>query len=346
MRARRVYWLAQLIGWMAYGSLLLFAIISSKPDKVTPQLFISISGLVFFGILVTHIQRWLMLRLGWLNIKLIRLIPRLLFISILSAVLINSCLYLLDYIAETSTRAHELFNLAQFMISTMSLGILVLFWNAIYFTFHLFQKSRNQEISNIELTSSNRESELKNLRSQLNPHFLFNSLNSIRALVDLDPAKAKISITTLSNLLRQSLVLGKENIVSIEQELDISKSYLDLEKIRFEERLDVVWEIDDRLLLNKIPPFSIQMMVENAVKHGISSLKEGGEVIIKIARTEEGFCIQVSNSGELGGSNSNGVGVQNIKKRLQLQYGESATFVLKQEAKMVIAQLNFKNEGI
>ncbi len=350
MRARGVYWIAQLIGWMAYGSLLLFAIISREPEKIDGTLFINILGLISFGILITHCKRWLMLRLGWLDIKLIKLVPRLLLISIISALLINSCLYLLDSIIELLYTVNDVnsegWSLAAFLISTMSLGILMLFWNAIYFTFHLFQKSRNQEISNIELTSTNRESELKNLRSQLNPHFLFNSLNSIRALVDLDPAKAKISITTLSNLLRQSLILGKENIVSIEQELDISKSYLDLEKIRFEERLEVVWEIDDRLLLNKIPPFSIQMMVENAVKHGISALKEGGVVIVKIARTEEGFCIQVSNSGELGGGNSNGVGVQNIQKRLQLQYGEFAEFNLSQEGKLVVAIINFKNEGV
>jgi two-component system LytT family sensor kinase len=346
MRARGVYWIAQFIGWMAYGVLLLFAIIASKLDAVDTHLFINIVGLVFFGISVTHLQRWVMIRLGWLNLKLVNLTPRLLIVSAVTSFVINVLLYALDFILEFSDKAHKPLNIAEFLISTLSLGILIMFWNAIYFTFHFFQKSRNQEISNLELTSSNRESELKNLRSQLNPHFLFNSLNSIRALVDLDPAKAKVSITTLSNLLRQSLILGKENIVTIEQELDISRSYLDLEKIRFEERLNVRWEIDDDLLQNKIPPFSIQMMVENSVKHGISTIKEGGVVVVTIAKLEAGFCIKVTNSGTLGSNNSNGVGVQNIKKRLMLQYEDRAWFRLFQEGDYVIAKINFKHEGI
>lgn len=346
MRTRGIYWIAQFVGWMAYGGLLLFAIASTQPSEVNLNMFLNLIGLVSFGVSITHFQRWMMIRWGWLNLKLVNLTPRLLLISMVSSFLINALLYALDFALTINEKSYNPPNISEFMIGSLSIGVLILFWNAIYFTFHFFQKSRNQEISNLELTASNRESELKNLRSQLNPHFLFNSLNSIRALVDLDPVKAKVSITTLSNLLRQSLILGRENKVTIEQELDISKSYLDLEKIRFEERLRVRWEIDDMLLQNKIPPFSIQMMVENSVKHGISEIKEGGEVVVTIMKQEEGFCIKVANSGVLGAGNSIGVGVQNIKKRLMLQYEDRADFQMYQEGGFVIAKINFNNEGI
>jgi two-component system, LytTR family, sensor kinase len=232
------------------------------------------------------------------------------------------------------------------ILSAISMAILILFWNAIYFTFHFFQVSRKQEVSNLVLTASNRESELKNLRSQLNPHFLFNSLNSIRALVDIEPSKAKTSITTLSNLLRQSLLMGKENTVSVEQELAIVRNYLDLEKVRFEERLMVHWEIDDSLLSKQIPPFSVQMMAENAVKHGISERKDGGEVVVSVLRCEAGFELKIANSGVLSQKIDLGVGIANIKQRLELQFGGAAKYSLEEIGDQVVAKIEFIDEGI
>ncbi len=188
---------------------------------------------------------------------------------------------------------------------------------------------------------------MKNLRSQLNPHFLFNSLNSIRALVDIEPAKAKTSITTLSNLLRQSLVLGRENLVPLESELNVSKSYLDLERVRFEERLNVEWDIDNNLEDFQVPPFSLQMMVENAIKHGISNLKNGGVVRIKAYAADERVCIQVINSGNLQEVMDLGVGIQNIQKRLELQYGDNASFALRElPDNYVEALMCFNNERV
>lgn len=195
---------------------------------------------------------------------------------------------------------------------------------------------------NLELAASNKESELKNLRSQLNPHFLFNSLNSIRALVDLDPVKAKTGITTLSNLLRQSLMLGRENQVTLDRELEMVKNYLDLEKIRFEERLMIDWQVDEGLKEFKVIPFSIQMMVENAIKHGISNLKEGGIVRIIAKENDKHIELIVENSGKLGSHTDLGVGIQNIRQRLQLQYGNTAKFVLLENNGIVESKIIFE----
>lgn len=345
MKARNIYWVAQIAGWFAYGSLILLAVYNT-PNSLDKAAVISVGLLVGLGILMTHFQRWFFIRWGWLDYKLPPLIPRLLITSAICSAIINASILGFDKLIQLDEHAYDDFKWSSIVISTFSLSILILFWNAIYFTFHFFQKSRNQEVSNLELTASNRESELKNLRSQLNPHFLFNSLNSIRALVDIEPAKAKKSITTLSNLLRQSLMVGKENMVTIEQELDIVRNYLDLEKIRFEERLNVHWEIDDSLNFKEIPPFSIQMMAENAVKHGISNLKEGGDVVVSIIRTEGGFSLQIRNSGQLATKTDLGVGIQNIKQRLKLQFGADATFSLIEEGGNVIAKIEFTDERI
>lgn len=347
MEAKRFYWMAQFGGWIAFAGLSALNIYTRQPEYLTPLYLLNVVIFVFAGILTTHMQRYLFIKLGWLNLRLPPLIPRLLFLSALCAVII----WLIDFITDYSTGYLEEQNVqlrfSLVIAQMLVILLLVLTWNGIYFTFHFFQKSRKQEISNLELLASNKESELKNLRSQLNPHFLFNSLNSIKALVDIHPEKAKKSITTLSNLLRQSLILGKENLVSLESELGVAKSYLDLERVRFEERLQVNWEIDDELEEFQIPPFSLQMMVENAIKHGISNLKDGGEVNIKVFRDDESICVQVINSGNLKKVVDLGVGIENIQKRLELQYGTNASFFLRElPNNRVEAIMSFKHERI
>jgi len=341
MNTKRFYWPAQIVGWAAYCSLLMLSMYNKDASQINTVVLANL-GIVFgAGILMTHIQRIFFIRMGWLDLRLPRLLPRLIISSVICAMLIASIDIGSDYLTKLNG-AEEAFSVSNILVEVLAALLLVLFWNAIYFTFHFFQQSRRQEISNLELKASNKESELKNLRSQLNPHFLFNSLNSIRALVDLDPSKAKISITTLSNLLRQSLVLGKENLVSLESELDLAKSYLELEKIRFEERLKVEWRLTPGLEHFEIPPFTLQMLVENAIKHGISNLKEGGTVEVAAYEQKDFVIVEVTNSGSLNGVIDLGVGIQNIKQRLALQYENGAEFSLVESNGMVCAKMNFK----
>lgn len=345
--AQRFYWLAQFGGWMAFAGLSALNFYTRQPEYLTWLYFLNVVFFVISGILTTHMQRYLFIKFGWLNLRLPHLIPRLLLLSALCAAVIWTLDFITDYLSGYYLEQNLKLGVPLIIAQMLVILLLVLTWNGIYFTFHFFQKSRKQEISNLELLASNKESELKNLRSQLNPHFLFNSLNSIKALVDIDPVKAKKSITTLSNLLRQSLILGKENLVNLESELGVAKSYLDLERVRFEERLQVSWEIDNELEEFQIPPFSLQMMVENAIKHGISNLKDGGEVRIKVFRKEDDVCVQVINSGNLKKVVDLGVGIENIQQRLELQYGTNASFYLRElPDNNVEAIMCFKNERI
>lgn len=345
MGASKFYWIAQFSGWLAYCTLVAISVFTSNPEDLDLNFLLSILSIVVFGILVTHGQRALFIRAGWLDEKLPPLIPRLLLSSFISSIILTFIFVLFD-LWVLDERGEESLEFSRILINVFSLWVLLLFWNAIYFTYHFFQKSRNQEIANLELVASNREGELKNLRSQLNPHFLFNSLNSIRALVDIEPAKAKKSITTLSSLLRQSLQYGRENLVTMEQEVGLAKSYLELEKIRFEERLNVVWELDHSLDQFQIPPFSLQMLVENAIKHGISELKDGGVVRVNTYKNSKGINIRVENSGTLKHVSDLGVGIQNIKRRLQLQFGAGAGFEITEKDGLVIAEISFSHEGV
>jgi LytS/YehU family sensor histidine kinase len=175
--------------------------------------------------------------------------------------------------------------------------------------------------------------ELKTLKAHLNPHFIFNSLNSIRALVDLDPARARRAITELSNLLRGSLQTEQGQLVPLQQEIDIIRDYLALESIRFEDRMKVEWQIAEDTLALPVPPMMLQTLVENAIKHGIGTRSEGGCITIRSYRQNqyENLVLEIVNSGTLNGAAIQpGFGIGSTQSRLELLYGSQARFELSQ----------------
>ena len=179
------------------------------------------------------------------------------------------------------------------------------------------------------MEASVREIELNNLKSQLNPHFIFNALNSIRALVDENPGKSKEAINQLANILRNSLTTGKRGLTKFEDELKIVKDYLGLESIRFEERLQTQFEIDPESRDFLVPPLMIQTLVENGIKHGIAKLTAGGVIHMKASVHNDRLTIQVRNSGHYHNgstSMSGGLGLENTRQRLKLIYGDKASF--------------------
>jgi LytS/YehU family sensor histidine kinase len=199
-------------------------------------------------------------------------------------------------------------------------------WGIIYFAVKFFQNFKQSEIRNLELRAAKTEIELNSFKAQMNPHFMFNSLNSIRALIDENPKKAKEAITLLSGILRNTLMLGKKQLVPFNEELDLVKKYLSIEKIRFEERLLIEYSIDDKSSSRTIPPFMMQTIVENGIKHGISRLKDGGYIKIKAQVDSSFFTISIVNSGKFGSENDTGIGLSNTRKRLELIYNGRASF--------------------
>lgn len=338
--SKRLYWGAQLIGWFSYGLLVFLATYAESPEKIDPSFLLNISSLLFFGLGFTHLMRTYFLKTNWLDVKLFPLIPRILLISFICSLCIGIGTELVGILASTKDTP---FDLLDSLITVFALLILVIFWNSVYFTFHFFQKSRQQELNNISLEASRNEIELKNLLSQLNPHFLFNSLNSIRALIDLEPKKAKDAVTALSSLLRKSLLIGKEELVTISAELELVDSYLQLEKIRFEERLTIQFDIDLSMNKELIPPFCIQTLAENAIKHGISNLSNGGLIIVRTFKEMNRLCIEVRNTGRVLKKRGEGIGIKNIQRRLDLQFKGAASFELIQTKNEVIAKIMIDN---
>ena len=183
-------------------------------------------------------------------------------------------------------------------------------------------------------------SELENLKKQLNPHFLFNALNSIKALTISDGKQARESIIQLSDLMRLLLNLGELHRATLGEELKLAQNYLALEKLRFDNRLmyefNIELDVDNVLIM----PMSLNTLLENAVKHGIGQLKSGGKIITSASANKGVITIQVENTGTYDPkpkSNEGGIGLENLHKRLALQYGERASFTIENENKMVKA---------
>jgi len=164
----------------------------------------------------------------------------------------------------------------------------------------------------------------------MNPHFVFNALNSIRALITEDPSKAKKGINQLSKLLRSSLLTERKKTISIAEELDTIIDYLNLEKIRYEERL--TWKVNVAKEINQaqIPPMLLQTLVENAIKHGIAHSSNEGLIDISGEILGDQIHLQVINPGNLKSrGESTGIGLINSQNRLTLLFGETALIDLK-----------------
>jgi signal transduction histidine kinase len=216
--------------------------------------------------------------------------------------------------------------------STSSLyGIAVLFY-LLSVTFHYaliaYQRSAEAERREILMRVQAREAELRSLRAQLGPHFLFNCLNAISALTTSDPEGARRMCIHLSELLRRTQRLGGSEMVTLDEELSLVRDYLALEKIRFGERLRVEETIDDRSLAAPIPPLLLQPLVENAVTHGISTAVEGGTIEIATRCGGGRVEIRIANPSPETSTDTRGSGVGRaiVERRLRTAYGTEASF--------------------
>ncbi len=207
--------------------------------------------------------------------------------------------------------------------------ILIALWLLIYLVWHYINKNRNDQIDKLRLEAMVKSLELKTIKSHINPHFIFNAHNSIRALVDENPQRARQAITELSNILRSSMQAENMETVPLQQELDIVNDYLALEYMRFEDRLQIEMQVNRDTLTQTVPPMMLQTLVENAIKHGISKQISGGVVRIISSVKNNRHELIVQNTGSLNGKsgkNAEGFGIISTQQRLRLLYQGKASF--------------------
>ncbi len=340
---KQLYWISQIVGWYFFVGINLFII--SSFEEVSWQRILVWIFLGILGILFTHILRRIIRKKNWLNLPLKNTIPRVLIASIITGIILYALIFAASYIGRTLPT--EQYTIARQIAGIVNMSGIILFWNLIYFIVHYMENYKKKEIESLIWESAVKDYELKTLKSQLNPHFMFNAMNSIRALIEEDPESAKVAITKLSNILRYSLQMERMERVPLEDEIETVKNYLDLERIRFEDRLKYKIDIDRITNKIEIPPMMIQTLVENGIKHGIAKRTEGGEVQLKskMITTSNGpkLKIEIRNSGHFSEEqlkSSNGFGVSNTKHRLNLLFGDEAHFsIMNENGNTVLAEI-------
>ena len=326
MNRSTLYWLLQVLGWGSFAFVNVF--FASLSEGITPLqtwAFVALSG---FYLASTHAFRLLVKAFGWFNLGVFRLLAQVILAVIVLAVS-NVFAQVLINLAFGTLNPNADFRALVISVNLFVSSLYYGFWVLLYFVFHFLDNYN----TTLRYEAKINEIRLNHLKSQLNPHFIFNALNSVRALVDEDPVKAKSAITQISNMLRFSLMLDKKQVIDLADELATVKDYLALESIRFEERLQVEYHIEEGAYAYKIPPMMLQTIVENAIKHGISNLVKGGLIEIKCREgLEDELYIQVKNSGHYEAQSASkrkeeeGHGIDNTQQRLALLYGDKASF--------------------
>ena len=323
----RLYWLMQIGGWALYAAVQIGVAVVSV-GTISTQRVIFLTYEAFFCFILTHLFRTYMNNNRWLSWGMPRLIPRVL----LAVWLLGVVMYFLRIPVSLPLGLFSqsvVFDPKNILGLSLVYAFFFFLWSVFYFIYNYFKRYNKS----LKMEASIKQIELSNLKSQLNPHFIFNALNSIRALVDENPEKSKQAINQLANILRNSLVTEKKGLTKFGDELKVVRDYLGLESIRFEERLKIELEIDPNSKNFLVPPLMIQTLVENGVKHGISKLTEGGLIQLKTKVENGKLNINIRNSGQyhLNGHKRRGLGLINTTQRLKLLYGNEARFAISNE---------------
>lgn len=320
------YWLCQILGWGSYTAIgLVFAIRDSGPR---PSIIIGFALFFFYSIGLTHLLRREIRRREWLSLPFRQSIPRLLAASVLTGLTIAALVVLISLALE----GRLTWNLAGALALTGGVTFYTVGWTVMYVAITSTRKVLRGQLAL-------RQAELKALENQVNPHFLFNCLNTIRGAIAENPAQAQDMVTRLANILRYNLRHAPKPTAPLAEEIEIVADYLALESARFEDRLRVEFAIDPAASAIPVPTMLLQTLVENAVKHGLAHLPQGGDVSIRAVFERGMLELRVENSGHIVIPPENGtrIGLANARERLRLLYGERATLQLEDRDDRVIA---------
>jgi len=332
MSLRARYWLFQTIGWGTYSAV--GAVYAIFVDRILP-IGVTASGwrgalvtgyVLFFGysIALTDAFRRVMIANRWLERSSWRLWLRLaagvlVIAAIQTALVVSISLALLP---------RGVWSVPSVLGLAWSVTLVTAMWTALYVR---LTEKRRQTAREIARHLALREAELRALQQQVNPHFLFNCLNSIRALVLENPPRAQEMVTRLANMLRYTLGRELRDTAPLSAEMAIVDDYLALESVRLEERLRVQVDVAADAAPLDVPRMLLPTLVENAVKHGVAVRSAGGTIAIRVRRDEGALRIEVANSGALGEPRPEAVGLANLRERLRLLYGDRAAFSLRGE---------------
>jgi len=305
-----------------------------------PLMWIQNGAMIICGILATHQLHLLSLRHRWDLRPLRRLVPMVVLscagFAVGISVFINALRWFLAGQGVGEAVAGR--GLVIELISTGAVSLFLLgTWAALYYACQAFTRLHQIEVRSLRHAAAIKEARLQAIATQLNPHFLFNSLNTLRALIDENPQQARDAVTQLSHVLRASLTSSDCKFIPLRDELSTVNALLDLELVRYGDRLQVERYVGVGCEKALIPPLLLVTLVENAVKHGVAAKLGPGFLRYEATLGPAGLCLRVQNSGSLveNWQGKGGIGLAHTRERLALLFGSAATMRISQNTEGV-----------
>lgn len=318
---RRAYWRCQVIGWGLYSAigLVFIALFPPGPPFWRFAIVYAIAAVIAIG--CTHVYRsWLRGR-GWTRRAPLPLLPRVVGASVVVGLAITLLMVVVYFFSFSQQFLRS--DGWSWVFPAVYIWIGAAFgWNLLYFGQHYFEQVRQAEIEGLQARVAAKESALRSLIAQVNPHFLFNALNSLRGLIGEDPSRAQNMVTELADLLRYALASERQPLVALAEELEAVTAYLQLESIRLEDRLRFEIHVSPEARAAAVPPMLVQTLVENGIKHGVAQLPGGGVIRVLAEVKDHQLGVEVWNSGvwrEAPGTTR--LGLENARERLRLLFG-------------------------
>ena len=338
------YWLLQVTGWGLFFAI--DSMLKVTAGIVSYPLFIAVFILYGFAMAASHCLRIWYRR--WQRLPLLKVVAGVVSASLLCAagatsLMLGTLVVIKNPIIQQASGSLHLL----FIHNLLVVWPVLLIWSGLYFFITRQRKVDELETSQEDLQQNLQQAQLNALLSQLNPHFMFNCINNIRALILEDAAKARDMLANLADMLRYNLQSDAGETSSLSAELAIVETYVSLMKMQYESRLAYQVTVDDTVSQHcPVPRLMLQLLVENAIKHGIAKQIEGGLVTVTIRRNEQNLLIEVTNPGMLD-TQQGGIGVDNIRQRLALLYAEHHDLNLSQQEDKVVARvlIPYKDEA-
>jgi LytS/YehU family sensor histidine kinase len=348
MSKRLTFWIIQLIAWGAYG---FSTYLSGLPSLAEAEMF-SMLGVKLLRAALGMGLSLVLYVLYRLVMKRTTGIKTIAAVAVVASLVISGVWQLLYLLVQSPPWSEAGFAIdpGSFRMSFPDYAFVMLAWSAAFLGIEFWRYSKVQEQSAAEAKALAHEAQLESLSYQLNPHFLFNALNSIRALIQEDPARAREMVTQLSDFLRHTLVTPPLEKVPLGEEIEALGHYLEIEKTRFEDKLVVEIEADRAAQESRVPSFILHPLVENAVKHGMHTSPRPLRLKIRALVDGDTLRVEVANTGTLGPEASGsvvtpggaGIGLRNVEERLARLYPGRHRFDVAQDGDWVRAILEIR----
>jgi two-component system, LytTR family, sensor kinase len=335
------FWVLQLIGWALYGVLIYVTFLTVVPPSGRfPLLQVKISRTVA-GFLLTSLMRPIYKHIGSA-----RSVPLIALLILITSFAFGS---LWPFGEQTGlwlmNRGRFSIDWTRYPVEVLDYSFTLIGWSALYFGIKYWRQWQSEHERTLQAEALANHAQLNMLRYQLNPHFLFNALNSIRASIDEDSQRAKRMVTEFSEFLRYSLLNDNSALIELRQEIEAIKNYLAIEKIRFEDKLEVTFDFDPAAEKYQLPGFLIHPLVENAIKHGMTNDSGPLKICITSKMRDGRLVVEVANTGRLDAQTNGGgtqIGLRNVRERLAKLYPDKSSFSLRRDGAWIRATIEME----